>query len=195
MNKAEFLSELTLYLQKMNNSEKQKFIVYYDEIISDYVENGITEEDAVKKIGFPKNIAEELLDSYDSVKFNLPNTNNKILNIILIIIGFPLWGSILLSVVLFVISIYIIIWCVPITTGAGCAGFLATSIVGIIGSPFVIAKSASVGILQLGTGIASIGISLLLGIVTIDLAKKIVIVTKKFNMRLTALFKKKVVIR
>lgn len=195
MNKLEFLKELAFYLQKMNNSEKNKFIIYYDEMISDYVENGVTEEEAVKKIGTPMKIAEELLDDYDSVKLNLPSTGSRALNIILTIIGFPLWGSMLLMVILLVFSIYVLIWCVPFVTGAGCAGFFASAIIGIVGAPFVITKSVSVGIMQLGTGIASIGISVLLGIVTIDLSKKFINITKKFNVKLAALFKKKVVIR
>jgi uncharacterized membrane protein len=195
MNKAEFLNELAFYLQKMNDTEKNKFIIYYDEMISDYIENGVTEEDAVNKIGTPKKIAEELFDNYDSVKINLPSTGSRVLNLILTIIGFPLWGSVLLAVILLVFSFYVLIWCVPIVTGAGCVGFFATSIIGIIGTPFVMAKSVSIGIMQLGTGIASIGISLLLGIATLDLSKKYVVITKNYNMKLVALFKKKVVMR
>lgn len=195
MNKAEFLNELAFYLQKMNASEKNKFLTYYDEMISDYVENGMTEEVAVNKIGVPKKIAEELLGDYDSVKLNLPSTGSRWLNIILTIIGFPLWGSVLLAFILMVFSVYLIFWCVPLSTGAGCVGFFATSIIGIVGSPFVMIKSFPVGVIQLGAGIASIGISLLLGFATIALSKKIIIITKNLNIKLITLFKKKVVIR
>ena len=195
MNKAEFLNELSFCLHSMNDSEKNKFIIYYDEMISDYVENGMSEEGAVNKIGAPKKIAEELLGDYGSVKLNLPSTGSRWLNIILTVIGFPLWGSVLLAFLLMVFSVYLIIWCVPLVAGAGCVGFFASSIIGIVESPFLIIKSAPVGIMQLGTGIASIGISLLLGFATIDLSKKIIIVTKNLNIKLVALFKKKVVIR
>lgn len=195
MNKAEFLNELTLCLQDMNDTERNKFVVYYDEMISDYMENGMKEEIAVNKIGIPKKIAEELINNNDNVRIDLPSSGNKVLYPVLTIIGFPLWGSVLLSVILLVFSIYVMIWCVPFAAAAGSVGFLASSILGIIGSPFVMARNISVGMMQLGTGIASIGISLLLGIVTIQLSKKFVVITKNFNRKLTALFKKKVVIR
>ncbi len=195
MNKVEFLKELAFCLQKMNDSERNKFVIYYDEMISDYVENGVTEEEAVKKIGTPMKIAEELLDDYDSVKLNLPSTGSRSLNMLLTIIGFPLWGSVLLAVILCIFSIYIIIWCIPFATGAGSAGLFASAIIGIIGTPFVVTESLSIGIMQLGSGIASIGISILLGIATIDLSRKFISITKKFNVKLVALFKKKVVIR
>lgn len=194
MNKAEFLNELSFCLQNMNNSEKNKFIIFYDEMLSDYVENGMTEEDAVDKIGDPKKIAEELLADYGSVKINLPFTGIRGLNYILTIIGFPLWGSVLLAFVLMVFSVYVIIWCVPFTTGALSIGFFTTSIIGIVGSPFVMLKNASMGIMQLGTGIASIGISLLLGLATLDLSKRLIIITKNLNAKLAALFKKKVIV-
>ncbi len=194
MNKAEFLNELSFCLQHMNDSEKNKFIIYYDEMISDYVENGMTEEDAVDKIGSPKKIAEELLDDSGSVKISLPSTGIKGLNVLLTVLGFPLWGSLLLAFILMVFSLYVIIWCVPFATGALSIGFFTTSIIGIVGSPFVMIKSVSIGIMQLGTGIASVGISLLLGFATIDLSKKLIILTKNLNAKLAALFKKKVVI-
>ncbi|WP_313130297.1 DUF1700 domain-containing protein [Anaerocolumna sp.] len=194
MNKAEFLNELSFCLQHMNDSEKNKFIIYYDEMISDYVENGMTEEEAVDKIGSPKKIAEELLDDSGSVKISLPSTGIKGLNVLLTVLGFPLWGSLLLAFILMVFSLYIIIWCAPFATGALSIGFFTTSIIGIAGSPFVMIKSVSIGIMQLGIGIASVGISLLLGFATIDLSKKLIILTKNLNAKLAALFKKKVVI-
>ncbi len=194
MNKAEFLKELSFCLQHMNDSEKNKFIIYYDEMISDYVENGMTEEEAVDKIGSPKKIAEELLDDSGSVKISLPSTGIKGLNVLLTVLGFPLWGSLLLAFILMVFSLYVIIWCAPFATGALSIGFFTTSIIGIAGSPFVMIKSVSIGIMQLGIGIASVGISLLLGFATIDLSKKLIILTKNLNAKLAALFKKKVVI-
>ncbi len=195
MNKAVFLNELGLYLQKMNGKEKSKFITYYDEMISDYVENGMSEEDAVKKIGAPKKIAEELLENYDTIKFNLSFTSNKNLNKALLVLGFPLWGCILLTIILSVLSFYMIIWGIPFTTGASCLGLFAASVYGIIGTPFMLADNLSMGTIQFGVSIASIGFALLLGIITVVLSKRFVVTTKNLNVKLTALFKKKVVIR
>ncbi|MDF2472607.1 MAG: hypothetical protein K0R21_389 [Anaerocolumna sp.] len=195
MNKEVFLKELTFYLNKMKNADKDKFITFYDEMISDYIENGMSEEDAVNKIGAPKRIAEELLESHDSVKIDMPSTGSRVLNMMLLILGFPLWGSILLAGILLLVSFYILFWCIPFTTGVSCIGFFSTSIISIIGSPFIMSRSMSVGIMQLGTGIASIGISFLLGTATLKLSKKFIVITKKFNIKLVALFKKKVVVR
>lgn len=193
MNKAEFLKELAADLHRMQDAEKNKFTNYYEEMIADYTENGISEEDAVKKIGDPKKIAEELLNEYDSIQIKLPSTGSKILNAALIIIGFPLWGSILLAVVLMILSAYILLWCIPFITGVGCIGLFTSSLIGIIGSPFIMARGISAGIMQLGAGVALTGISILLGMVTIILSKKFVIITKNFSNRMISLFRRKVV--
>ena len=62
MNKIVFLKELELSLNKLKASEIEKHINYYDEMISDYMENGMSEESAVERIGNPKMIAKELME-------------------------------------------------------------------------------------------------------------------------------------
>lgn len=195
MNKTEFLSELELCLHRMKDSEKSKFITYYDEMIDDYVENGMTEAEAVDKIGVPKKIAGELLDNNDSVKLNFPFTGSRLFNVLITIIGFPLWGSFLLAFILMVFSVYVLIFCLPVATGAATVGFLAASIIGIIGSPIVMAHSLSTGLMQLGIGIASIGLSFFLCLITIALLKKFLAVNKRFNAFLKKMLKKKVIIK
>ena len=39
----------------MNDSENNKFITYDDEMISDYIENGMIEEEAVKNKNYLRN--------------------------------------------------------------------------------------------------------------------------------------------
>lgn len=63
MNKRTFLKTLAKELRPLNSSELQKNINYYEEIIADMTENGLSEEDAVKKIGSPKQIAQEILEN------------------------------------------------------------------------------------------------------------------------------------
>lgn len=195
MNKNGFLKELSYHLQKMRAIEKNKFITYYDEIISDYIENGMPEEEAVSKVGGPKMIAEELLENHDYVKTKGSSIGSRILNVSLLILGFPLWGSLLLAGILLLLSFYVVLCCAPFITGVGCVGFFSTCIIGILGAPLIMLGSLSVGIVQLGTGIASFGISVLLGMATLSLSRIIIIVTKRFNIKLVSLFKQKVVVK
>ena len=63
MNKADFLNALKKELKRLKPSEIQRNISYYDEIISDMTEHHLTEEEAVSRIGSPKDAAREILDA------------------------------------------------------------------------------------------------------------------------------------
>jgi uncharacterized membrane protein len=163
-------------------------------MIEDHIENGLSELEAIKKIGSPKNIADEILSEQDTIIIKIPSADSKKLNAALIILGFPLWGSLLLAAVLFILSVYTIIWCLPFATGVSAIGLFVAALVSILASPFVIINDAfAVGIVQFGIGIVSIGISILSALLTVFLIKKISPVTKSFTTKLVGAFRKKVV--
>lgn len=63
MNKHTFLKTLKKHLRKLKHSEIQKNISYYEELLSDMLENGATEAEALEKIGSPKKLAQEILQN------------------------------------------------------------------------------------------------------------------------------------
>ena len=133
------------------------------------------------------------MSEQDSINIKVPSLSSKILNVILLILGFPVWGSLLLALVLLILSAYIIIWCIPFTTGVSSIAFFVSALISIIGSPFMMADVLTVGIVQLGLGVSSVGLSILLGCITIYLSKKLVVITKKLTFKIFKSFNKKVV--
>ena len=99
MNKQEFLKALSERLDKLPENEKNKSINYYLEMIDDRIEEGASEDEAIDALGGIEDIAENIMSQYPDVnkkqsikkRFNL-NT----VTIILLIIGSPIWLSILL---------------------------------------------------------------------------------------------------
>lgn len=193
MNKIEFLNSIGDCLESLEKKERDKFVAYYEEMIEDYKEHGYREEEAINKIGSPQSIAEGILAEQDTIVIKASSTGSRIINTVLLVLGFPLWGSLLFAAIMCILSIYIIIWCVPFTTGVGTIAMFTASLVSIIGSPFMIADTISVGIVQFGVGIIALGISILLAIVTVFFSKKLMKVTRKFSSKLSDLFRKKVV--
>lgn len=61
MSKKEFLALLRLKLSNIHAVEQEMFISFYDEIIQDMMENGMTEEEAVAKQGDISEIANNIL--------------------------------------------------------------------------------------------------------------------------------------
>lgn len=193
MNRVEFIGILSVELSALKRVEREKFITYYEEIIDDYMENGFEEEAVIEKIGNPKAIAKNILSEQDTVDIKVPLTNSKVINMILLILGFPLWGSLVFAGLMVVLSGVIVIWCIPFTAGVSALAFFLAGIYSIVATPFMIAEVLSVGVVQLGVGIASLGVSFLLAMATMYLCKNFAFFTKELSSRLFKLFNRKVV--
>ena len=92
MNKIEFLNKLKGLLVNSSEVEIDKTIKYYDEILSDLIEDGISEFDAVLRLGNIEDIAKEILSEKEykqnntnknkanNYKSNKDNSNNNYSN-------------------------------------------------------------------------------------------------------------------
>ncbi len=97
-----------------------------------------------------------------------------------LLLGFPLWGSLLSVAFLLVLSIYTIIWCIPIgTITIVISSFVAFSI-GIFGVFPLFLSSISIGLTQLGVCTIFAGI----GVLTYMSYQKIMSVSIKITRRL-----------
>ena len=63
MTKSEFLELLEKNLKALSVEERNKTITYYNEMISDMIDSGLTQEEAVAKLGNPTDIAKEIVDN------------------------------------------------------------------------------------------------------------------------------------
>lgn len=196
MIKSDFISLLRQSLACLDREELEKFITYYEELIADYKEDGLTEAEILNKIGSPQYIASNILKEHNISNTKESSSSNKTVNRVLLILGLPLWGSLLLAAVLIILSIYLIIWCIPFSTGVTSIALLLGSFLSLIGSPFVMAEVVGVGIVQLGMAFLSLGLSILLGLLTFYLSKKFSYITKEsskyfvksFNMKAVKLW-------
>ena len=193
MSKVEFINDLRRLLATIDIAERNKFIAYYEEMIEDYKECGDTEEEVIRKIGSPKNIADNILKEQGTIDIKIPRFKSSPLNIILLILGFPLWGSLLLAFVLVIFAFYLTIGCIPFTTAVTSVAFFGAGLLSIIVSPIMISEILPAGIAQLGAGISLIGFSIILGVLTVFLSKKLFLITKIITNELINVFKRTVV--
>ena len=187
MTKKEFLEKLGELLIEADEDNRENSIAYYDEMIEDFKEDGLTEEEAIKRIGSPDVIARSILGQ-DSVVYKEVNGKLKILIIILLILGLPLWGSLLLVVAALIFGVliiilcgYIVIWCIPLISGTISLGSLTVGVISMIGSFILMGQNLELGILQLGFGVSLMGLFIVLAILTFKISKYFVNVTKWFS--------------
>ena len=64
MNKTDFLEKLKKGLAPISGNERQCVLDYSDEMISDRIENGKTEEEAVAELGSPESVVENILAEF-----------------------------------------------------------------------------------------------------------------------------------
>ena len=64
MNKEEFIRELREGLNGIPEAEKEESIRFYSEMIDDMTEEGLSEEEAVARIGSAGDIAEQIRREY-----------------------------------------------------------------------------------------------------------------------------------
>ena len=61
MNKREFLAKLEKALAQLNREERKRELDYYEEMINDRIEEGMSEEEAVHCMGTVQGVAAKIL--------------------------------------------------------------------------------------------------------------------------------------
>lgn len=111
MTKLEFLCQLEKYLKTLSKIDKDQIISYYSEMIDDMIESGLSEEQAVNKLGNPKDIAKQYLNQNEYIENEEKKSNNivgKIFALIGIIFSLVIIVSIFSSFIGFGIGTIII---------------------------------------------------------------------------------------
>ena len=163
MNRQNFFIELNLLLKKMPAAERQQALNYYEEIIDDTIEDGFTEEEAVSRLGDINALAESIYAEHEnSLPVFIPARRRRSpLTAVLLVLGFPVWGSLLLAAFALFLSVIVLICVPPIVFAVLTLAFLAASLVAILGSFLLMGSGILQAVFQLGIGIIFLGLSAL----------------------------------
>ena len=119
MNKIEFLTVLRERLQGLPEEDINKSIDFYCEMIDDRVEDGMSEAEAVDALGNIEEIISQILSEVSLPKLVKekvkPKRALKAWEIVLLILGAPLWIPLVAAVLITVLSIYLSIWSIIIS--------------------------------------------------------------------------------
>lgn len=180
MDKATFLKQLSAVLAGCSKAERSKSLNYYSELIEDYKEAGMSETEAVAALGSPAEIAANILEEQGGASHM--SAGVKILIGALLVLGFPLWGSLVLAAALLVLSAYILLWCVPLICGCLSVAALIVAAVSVPGSIVVMTQSLALGTMQLGLGMVAAGVLIPGAWITVFLCKRFADVTKRLTL-------------
>ena len=195
MNKQQFLDSLRRGLSQLPTDEIEKQVAYYNELIDDMVEDGFTEYEAVDRLGSVQEIYENIL--LDMPLPLLVKSTSKprggwtALTIILAILGFPIWFSLLIALFAVVISVYASIWAVAISVFAVVLAVALVAVFLIVFFFILLVSNTAAAIFAMGLGLVLTGIALLLGLAAFYFCKAVVRATAAFGRWTKRLFIRK----
>lgn len=165
MNKLDFNNILSKRLKRIPKEDRDKTIEYYNEIIDDRIEDGISEEDAIKQLGSIDDIVANIINGiplHKIVKERVKSSRRITpLEITLIIIGFPLWFTLLISLFAVILSLYVSILAVVISLFAVTLSLFASSILVLLSSVYYfIVGNFAIGIFGIGATLLLIGLGI-----------------------------------
>ena len=193
MNKIEFLTVLRERLQGLPEEDINKSIDFYCEMIDDRVEDGMSEAEAVEALGNIEEIISQILSEVSLPKLVKekvkPKRALKAWEIVLLVLGAPLWIPLLATVILTVLAVYLSVWSVIISlyavdlsiavSGLACIG---VSVALLFDGQFVPAG------VVFGTGLVCMGLAILLFFAFNLVTKGILWVSKKVLLGIKGLF-------
>lgn len=193
MSKQVFLKVLEDRLLGLPREDIEKSLEFYSEIIDDRIEDGMSEEEAIRSLGSMDEIVNQILSETPIVRLVKekvkPKRELSALEIFLIILGSPLWVPLLFSALSTLLSIYVSIWAVIISLYFVVFAFAGSSISLILAAISHMATgNVAGGVFLIGTSLASMGVAILLFIGSNWIAKGILVLTKKIWIKLKSFF-------
>ncbi len=181
MNKQEFLAQLSSRLEGLPKADRTEALSYWSEIIDDRMEDGTSEEDAIAAIGTPAQISAQILGETMPLGRSEAKKEQKAWMIVLLILGAPIWLSLLIAAAAVILSVYVSVWAsilalwaVAVSVSVSALPLLAYGIFGIV------SQGAGFGLFQIGAALGFAGIGLFLTALCIPITKGICIVTVRF---------------
>lgn len=122
MTKLEFILQLHEKLADLPKNEVEERLTFYIEMIEDRMEEGLLEEDAVAAVGSVDRIAAQIIAdiSASTPTKEKPKQQRKLWEVILLVLGSPIWVSLLIAAFAVALSLYVSLWAI-FASFAGCA--------------------------------------------------------------------------
>ncbi len=184
MNKEDFLNELRKKLSGLPQDDLEERLSFYSEMIDDRVEDGKSQEEAVADIGTVDSVVEQIMADTPLallVKERVrPKRDLKAWEVLLLILGSPVWVPLIMAFVIIVLSVYVVIWSVVICFYALDLSLLAGFIGCIVGIfMYIGAKNAAGVLFSIGAAFICAGLAILMFFACVWITKAVVRLTGK----------------
>ncbi len=164
MTKMQFMAELAARLSRLPREDVERSMEYYGEMIDDRMEEGLSEAEAVVAMGDMDEIVKNVIGETPLVRLVVekikPKRALRAFEIVLLVLGSPIWLAVAISLLAVFFSVYVTLWSVLIGCYASVVGGLFGGVVGGLGAAvlFMIKGSGVSVLLMLGGALCCFGI-------------------------------------
>lgn len=193
MNKQEFLEELREELTGLPRDEIEERLDFYSEMIEDRMEEGLSEEEAVLEIGTPAEVAEQIVAEIPLTKLVVekvrPKRSLKAWEIVLLVLGSPVWVPLVLAAIIVALALYLSVWVIigALWVVEAALGISAVACV-IWGFWSMFIGNVPAGIAAIGAGLACAGLTIFLFFGCKEATRGLLILTKKIILGIKTRF-------
>jgi len=183
MNKYEFLAKMSKSLENLPKDEIKERLDFYAEMIDDGIEEGLTEEEAVAKLG----VTDEPVNQKKSEFTSAPKAEKRKLKtweIGLLAAGSPLWLSLAIAALSITFSVYVSVWVCIVSLWAVFASLAGAALGTVFLAVYSVCEAKWIsGIALIGVFLICTGLSILAFYGCKLLTKYVIIFTKKLFKR------------
>lgn len=196
MDKQEFLMRLRKGLSGLPQEDIEERLTFYSEMIDDRMEEGLSESDAIREVGSVDTIISQTVADIPLTKLvkekMTPKKSLKVWEIVLLVLGAPVWLPLLISAIAVIFSFYAVWWSVVISLWAVFASVIACGIAGVAsGIGFAMGSNGLTGLAMIGAGMVCAGLGIFLFYGCMAATKGTIMLTQKIALWIKGCFIKR----
>ena len=169
MSRDAFIGELRHRMAGLPQQTVERTVEYYGELIADSVEDGLTEEEAVARLGSLDEIVASVVKDTpltQIVQTRVQEGTKKGISgwvILLLVLGAPVWLPLLIAALAVLFALFIALWAVVIALWAVVAAVILTGLAAMVAGVVELCRlHLAQGLVLLGGGLVCLGLCALL---------------------------------
>lgn len=184
MTKTEYLKKLRHALRQVKAEERNKSLAYFGEVIDDRMEDGVSEQDALAELESVEAAAERIISEARAQGQIKPR--RSLWEIALIVLGFPLWFPLMLTIAVVVLTVYGLVWVIIAVLFIVSAALAVSGLAGVIGLFMLLSSNIAAAFAVLGLGLACAGLGVAVFVPAVYIAKAYAAATPVMWNKLTS---------
>ena len=193
MNKQEYLARLRAGLAGLPQEDIDERVSFYCEMIDDRMEEGLSEEEAVEGVGDVNDVISQTIAETPFAKIVKekvrPKRSLRGWEIALLVIGAPVWGSLLIAAAAVILSLYVAVWAIIISLWAVMVSLVLCALAGIVScAVFAVGGHPLTSLAAAGAGLFLAGCSIFMFFGCKELTSTILKLTGKAALGIKSLF-------